>query len=74
MKIKLLTKMIGIAVFVLMAFLSPEAAGEEDPGGCIPTGAGGGGCVPEIPASSASFLLVGLLGSILWLRNFFGKK
>lgn len=29
---------------------------------------------PEIPAGSAPFLLAGLLGLILWTRNFFSKK
>ena len=33
-----------------------------------------GNQVPEIPAGFSSFLLVGMLGAILWLRNFFGKK
>ena len=30
--------------------------------------------VPEIPAGSAPFLLLGLLGSVFWIRNSFSKK
>ena len=60
------TKILATAGF--LAALCPAAFAE------IVCDEGNGTCVPEIPASSAPSLLLGLLGSIVWIRNFFNKK
>ena len=69
MKIKLVRKIKSLAAFFVLALWTARLAAEDT---CAN---GGPGCeVPEIPAGSAPFLLLGLLGSILWVRNFFSKK
>ena len=65
MKLKFLGNILSIAA-ALVTFSSTAWAQQIDP--ILPPD------VPEIPAASAPFLLMGLLGLVLWGRNFFNKK
>ena len=67
-------KIIFLLILVFTAFGNSESALAQEGDPKCRDGGPGPGCVPEIPASSAPFLLAGLVGSILWLRNFLTKK